>query len=267
MINFRSAATLAVLLAGCGTPGPQPPAAQARLDDANSRAASQARAGDNAGAALRYEEALRLARTIDDADGVAVNSINLSTVYARMGRDADARSVLAPVLADERGAYSPARHLQAELRMAIMSLTARDLPGATAWSARAQARCQESNCAQMPAIYNVMAQTALESGKPADAATLAFAALDRARQADDKSEMANALRLVGRAQRAQGDNAAAVETLVKAWEIDRELADPRKLMADLLELAHASLAAGNKQAARDYQERAATISRALKEGR
>ncbi len=75
--------------------------------------------------------------------------------------------------------------------------------------------------------------------------------------------MANGLRLVGRAQRALGDPNAAVEALVKAWEIDRELADPRKLMADLLELAHASLAAGNKQAARDYQERAATISRAL----
>jgi hypothetical protein len=36
-------------------------------------------------------------------------------------------------------------------------------------------------------------------------------------------------------------------------------------MADLLELAHASLDAGNKQAARDYQERATTISRALKD--
>jgi len=231
------------------------------------RGSSQARAGDNAGAARRYEDAMRLAKTLDDADAFAVNSINLSIVYQRMGRDADAKTVLAPIVADERRAYSDARHLQAELRLAIMSLAARDNAGAIEWAKRAQNRCQSGagGCAQLPAILNVQAQAALEAGQPAEASSLAQVAADRARQLDDKSEHANALRLVGRAQRAQGENAAAVETLTKAWEIDRELADPRKLMADLLELAHASLAAGNKVAARDYQERAAAISRALRD--
>jgi tetratricopeptide (TPR) repeat protein len=264
MINLRTALALSVFLAGCGAPGPQPPAAQARLDNESARAASQARAGDHAGAARRYEEALRIARTLDDADAVAVNSLNLSIVYARMGREADAKSVLGPLLADERNAYAPARRTQAELRMAIMALAAREYAPAGAWAARAQERCQAIGCAQLPSILNVMAQAALETGKPADAATLAYAALDRAKQADDKSEMGNALRLAGRALRAQGDAAGAIKPLEQAWEIDRELADPRKLMADLLELAHANLAAGNKQAARDYQERAAAISRSLR---
>ncbi|HEX9398004.1 MAG TPA: hypothetical protein VF943_14820 [Burkholderiales bacterium] len=267
MNHPRAVAGLLLLLAGCGAPGPVPPAAQARLEDANMRGASQARAGDNAGAARRYEEALRIARTLDDADAVAVNSINLSIVYQRMGRDADARAILAPIVANERNAYSAARRMQAELRLSIMALAARDTDGATDWAKRAQERCQAAagGCAQLPAILNVQAQAALETGQAADASNLAQAAADRAKQLDDKSEMANALRLVGRAQRALGDPNAAVESLVKAWEIDRELADPRKLMADLLELAHASLAAGNKQAARDYQERATAISRALRE--
>lgn len=266
MTNLRAFLALALLLAGCGAPGPQPPAAQARLETESSRAASQARAGDHAGAARRYEEALRIARTLDDADAVAVNSLNLSIVYARMGREADARNVLGPLLADERGAYAPARRLQAELRMAIMTLAAREHDAARAWAARAHERCQAANCAQMPAILNVMAQVALETSKPADAATLAYAALDRAKQADDKAEMGNALRLVGRALRAQGDAPGAIKVLEQAWAIDRELADPRKLMADLLELAHANLAAGNKEAARDYQQRAAAISKSLREG-
>ena len=267
MINRRGILSVALLLAGCGAPGPQPPAAQARLEDSNMRGTSQARAGDNAGAARRYEDALRMARALDDADAIAVNSINLSIVYQRLGRDADARAILAPIVANERNAFSAARRMQAELRLSIMALAARDTAGATDWARRAQERCQAGTggCAQLPAILNVQAQAALESGQAAEASTLAQAAADRARQIDDKSELANALRLVGRAQRALGEPAAAVESLVKAWEIDRELADPRKLMADLLELAHASLAAGNKQAARDYQERAAAISRALRD--
>jgi len=261
----RATLGLLFLLAGCGAPGPQPPAAQARLEDANVRGASQLRAGDHAGAARRYEDAMRIARSLDDADSVAVNSINLSIVYQRMGRDADARAVLAPLVAEERNAYSATRRMQAELRMAIIVLAARDTAGASAWARRAQERCQALSCAQLPAIQNVLAQAALESGDAAGAATLAEAAADRARQQDDKSETANALRLAGRAQRALGNAPAAVQVLQQALDIDRELADPRKIMADLLELAHASLAAGNKQAARDYQERATTISRTLKD--
>lgn len=261
----RAALGLLLLLAGCGAPGPQPPAAQARLEDASLRGASQARAGDHAGAARRYEEALRIARSLDDADAVAVNSINLSIVYQRMGRDADARAALTLVLNDERRAFSETRRLQAELRMAIMALAVRDTAGATSWAGRARERCQPLNCAQTPSILNVQAQAALESGQPAKAFTVANAAADRARSQDDPSEYANALRIVGRAQRAMGDAPAAVQALEKALEIDRELADARKIMADLLELAHASLAAGNKQAARNYQERATTISRALKD--
>lgn len=259
----RAALGLLLLLAGCGAPGPQPPAAQARLEDARLRGASQARAGDHAGAARRYEEALKIARSLDDADAVAVNSINLSVVYQRMRRDADAIGVLGPILNDERNAFSATRRMQAELRMAIMALATRDTAGAASWAKRAQERCQALNCAQTPAILNVQAQAALESGQAAEASTLANAAAGRARQRDDAAETANALRLVGRAQRALGDAPAAVQALEKALEIDRELADPRKIMADLLELAHASLAAGNKQAARNYQERALAVSRAL----
>lgn len=261
----RATLALLLLLAGCGAPGPQPPAAQAHLEDASLRGASQARAGDHAGAARRYEEALRMARSLDDADSMAVNSINLSIVYQRLARDADARAVLAPILTDERRAFSDTRRLQAELRMAILSLAARDNPGAASWAKRAYGRCQALNCAQAPALLNVQAQAALESGQAAEASALAYAAVDRARQQDDRSETANALRLVGRAQHALGDAPAAVQALQQALDIDRELADPRKIMADLLELAHASLSAGNKQAARDYQERATAISRALRD--
>jgi len=263
--RLQAALGLALLCAACGAAGPQPPAAQARLEDASLRGASQARAGDHAGAARRYEEALRIARSLDDADGEAVNSINLSIVYQRMGRVADARAALAPVLSDPRRAFSETRRLQAELRMAIMDLAARDTGGAASWAKRARERCQALDCAQTSAILNVQAQAALESGRPAEAITLANAAADRARGQDDYSEYANALRIVGRARGALGDAPAAVQALEKALEIDRELADPRKIMADLLELAHASLAAGNKQAARNYQERAAAINRALRD--
>ena len=55
--------------------------------------------------------------------------------------------------------------------------------------------------------------------------------------------------------------------LEQALALDRELADPRKILADLTELSLASSAAGDRQAARDYYERALTVSRAVQDPR
>ena len=248
--RLQAALALALLCAACGAAGPQR-RRRRRAWRMRASVAPRRRARRPCGAARRYEEALRIARSLDDADAEAVNSINLSIVYQRMGRLADARAALAPVLNDQRRAFSETRRLQAELRMAIMDLAARDAVGAASWAKRARERCQALNCAQTAAILNVQAQAALESGQPAEAITLANAAADRARSQDDPSEYANALRIVGRARGALGDAPAAVQALEKALEIDRELADPRKIMAGRWT---AMLASPRKQAAgRNYR--------------
>jgi tetratricopeptide (TPR) repeat protein len=268
---------LLVLVMGvtAGCTGTKPPAApaqtssqsQSRLADAEQRAAALMRAGDLAGAARQYGEAARIAATVENADSVASNAINQSIVYQWLGRDADARDALARVLDDPRRSFSERRRLQAELRRAIVELSLQSPASAATFAERAAQRCPNFSCEHGATILNVQAQIALESSRAPEAEQLSTRAAERARSRNDRAETANALRMLGKARRAQDNAKGAIQPLEQALAIDRDLADPRKILADLTELSLASSASGNQDAARGYYERAVTISRALQDTR
>ena len=261
------------LTAGCGggkpvtAPAPTSSQSQSKLADAEGRAAALMRAGDLESAARQYGEAARIAATVENADAVASNSINQSIVYQWMGRDADARDALARVLDDPRRPFSERRRLQAELRRAIVDLALQNPVSAATFAERAANRCPNLSCEYGATILNVQAQIALEGSHAPEAEQLASRAADRARSRGDRAEQANALRLLGKSRRLQGHAKEAIAPLEQAVAIDRDLADPRKILADLTELSLASSAAGNRDAAKDFYERALTISRALQDTR
>lgn len=263
--GHRLLALGAVVLAGCATPpAAELPPARERIAEAAARGATLARAGDNAAAALRFQEALRIARTVEDADALAANAISLSIVYQRLGHRAAARSALAVVLGTP-DRFPEQRLMQAELRQAILELAAADAADAAAYARRAWERCARLRCQLAPAILNVQAGAALEAGDADASLRLALAAEAEARKRDDRPETANALRNVGRARARLGDPAGAIPALEQALEIDRALADPRRILADLAELERASAAKGDTQAARGYSARALEITRAAGE--
>lgn len=261
-------ALLALAAAGCGGTKPVAQPAQtasqsySKLADAEQRAAMLMRAADLEGAAAQYGEAARIAATVENVDAVAGNSINQSIVYQWLGRDADARDALSRVLDDPRRPFSDRRRLQAELRRAIVDLALQNPVSAATFAERAEQRCA-GNCEYAATILNVQAQIALEGSRAADAEQLASRAVDRARSRNDRAEQANALRMLGKARRVQNNAKEAIAPLEQALAIDRDLVDPRKILADLTELSLASSAAGNRDAAKDYYERALTVSRAL----
>ena len=261
------AACVVTLVCGCAAPAVERGSpAQARLAEAEARAVALARSGDYAGAARFYGEALRIATSLENADAIAANAVNLSIVEQWLGRDAQARAALAAVLDEPRAAFSERRKTQAELRRAILEAALGNLGAAEVWAGEAERRCAAS-CEYAAAIFNVRAQLALDSGRSADAARLAGAALERARGDAGRPEAANALRTLGRARTAAGDPSRALEPLRQALEIDRALGDPRKILADLTELARAADSAGDAQAARGYKERGLAVSRAINDGR
>jgi tetratricopeptide (TPR) repeat protein len=262
---------LLVLAAACGSKPVAPPAqtssqSHSKLADAEARAAALMRAGDLEGAARQYGEAARVAATVENADSVAANAINQSIVYQWMGRDADARDSLSRVLDDPRRPFPERRRLQAELRRAIVDLSLQNPASAATFAERAEKRCANS-CEHAATILNVQAQIALEGSRHADAGQLAARAGERARARGDRAENANSLRLLGKSRRLQGNAKEAIAPLEQALAIDRDLADPRKILADLTELSLANSAAGNRDAAKDYYERALTVSRALQDTR
>lgn len=262
--RFRALALLLACLGGCAAPPPAspPPSGEAAVIEANRRADAYLRSGDLEGAARQYREAVRLARSVEDLEGIAANAINLSIVYQRMGRRDEARASLAPLLERSPLGFSPERMAQAALRRSVLDLEERRFESAGEWVERAAGYCGQRGCAVSAAIQNVKGQLALEAGRPDQAAASAKTALAASRAAGDRAEAANALRLLGSVAMRRGDAGAASASLGEALAIDREIAAPRKIYLDLIALGQASALRGDPGAARSYYERARAVSEA-----
>lgn len=261
------AALSLTLLAGCvAPPAPSPPqAGEAAMIEANRRAEANLRNGDLEGAARQYREAIRVARSVEDIDGIATNAINLSIVYQRLGRPDDARASLAVLLDRSPLAFPPERMAQAALRRAVLDMDEHHAAGAGEWLDRAAAYCRRE-CTVAAAIQNVRGQLALDAGRTDQAAASGKAALSASRASGDRAETANALRLLGTVAIRTGDASAAAAHLGEALAIDRELGAPRKIYLDLIGLGRASALKGDRAAARSYYERARAVSEAARDG-
>lgn len=227
--------------------------------DANRKADAYLRGGDLEGAARQYREAIRVARTVEDTEGIATNAINLSIVYQRMGRADDARATLALLLERSPLVFSQDRMAQAALRRALLDMDEQRGESALEWLDRAAGYCGRG-CSVSAAIPNVRGQLALDAGRPDQAAASAKAALNASRASGDRAESANALRLLGAVAIRSGDAVSASAYLGEALAIDRELALPRKIYLDLMALGRASALRGDRAAARAFYERARAVS-------
>lgn len=262
--SMRAGLLVCALLSGCSV---QPPAAPqssggAAVIEANRRADAYFRSGNLESAARQYREAIRVAQSVEDADGIAANAISLSIVYQRLGRFDEARASLAPLLEQSRLVFSPDRLAQAELRRSLLDLDERRFASAGEWADRAASHCAQRACALAGAINNVKSQLALEAGRLDLSAASAKTALSASRASGDRAEEANALRLLGVTAIRAGDAGPAAGFLGEALAIDRELAVPRKIYLDLIGLGRASALRGDNREARSFYERARVVSEA-----
>jgi tetratricopeptide (TPR) repeat protein len=253
----------ALILGGCGsTPKEKSVAArQAAALEANRKGDTYVRHNELEHAARSYREALRLSQSLEDADGIAANAINLSIVRQRQGRFGDARAALNVVLDQSNLRFSPARLTEASLRHALLDFDERRYSSATEWVDRASGYCG-ARCALSGAIHNTRAQLALQAGRVDAAVANARAGQEASRAANDQSELANALRLLGVAALRANDAAAALVHFEQALYIDRDLGASRKIALDLLGLGRAATLGGDKEGARAYYARALAVSEA-----
>ena len=253
---------LAAVAAGCSTPPKASSAArQEAAIEANRKGEAYVRHGELENAARSYREALRLSQSLEDAEGIAANAINLSIVRQRQGRFADARASLGAILQQKNLRFSPARMAEVSLRHALLDLDQGNPAGASDWVAKAAGHCGE-RCGLSAAIHNVRAQLALQGGKLEEAAAAARSAHEASRGAGDRSELANALRLMGLVALRTGEARSARQHLEQALELDRDLGAPRKIALDLLALGQAAALGGERDTARAYYARALAVSEA-----
>jgi tetratricopeptide (TPR) repeat protein len=229
--------------------------------EANRKGEAYVRRGELDSAARSYREALRLSQSLEDADGIAANAINLSIVRQRQGRFNDARDSLNAVLDQPNLRFPAARLTEVALRHALLDLDQNRFAAAAGWVERAVKHCGE-RCAMSATIDNVRAQLALQAGRVDEAAAAARSAQQASQASGDRSEQANALRLLGIAALRAGDFGAARPHLEQALALDREIGAPRKIALDLLSLGRAAALAGDAEAARAYYARALAVSQA-----
>jgi len=253
---------IALGLAGCAQPAKNTTAArQEAAIEANRKGEAYVRHGELENAARSYREALRLSQTLEDPEGIAANAINLSIVRQRQGRFSDARASLDAVLEQPNLRFSQVRLAEVALRHALLDLDQNRFSGSNEWAGKAAKHCGE-RCPLSAAIYNVRAQLALQAGRVDDATAAARSAHDASRAAGDRSELANALRLLGISSLHRGDAAAARTHLEQALALDREIGAPRKIALDLLALGRVAALGGERDAARAYYARAMAVSEA-----
>jgi tetratricopeptide (TPR) repeat protein len=185
-------------LGGCAGSPPAP----GRLSDEafgfNQRAAKAYERGDLAQARSLYERALEIDAGIDDAEGVAVNSLSLARIDQALG-DADAAHRHLDRVLDTAAAAAGWR-AEAAARKAQLHLAGGEVARADEWQGRAQSLCGQ--CRAQAAILNLGARIALARGQPA----LAVERAERALQlpvGETLAERANARRIIGEAKMAQ----------------------------------------------------------------
>ena len=265
----RPAFSVALLLivSGCAGPpaGNNTAARHEAAIEANRRGEAYVRHGELENAARSYREALRLSQSLEDPDGIAANAISLSIVRQRQGRFAEARLSLDAILEQPHLRFAATRLAEASLRHALLDLDEGRFSTAGKWLSRSSQYCGE-RCPLSAAIHNTRAQLALQAGRVDEAAAAARAAHDAARAAGDRSELANALRLLGISSLHRSDAAAARTHLEQALALDREIGAPRKIALDLLALGRAAALAGEPDAARAYYARALAVSEADRDG-
>ena len=256
-----AACLVATLLCGCGAAPSAPSRAEQQTASLGQRAAKALEQGDLRRARSLYLEALRIDASVENAEGVAINRINLAAVFEASGETEAAQRMLDAAMAGTPMATA-ARRAEAAARKALLYLAAADLARAGEAALQAHELCKP-DCAALAAILNLRGRVALGAGEALAALEWSARALAAAGGSDARTERANARRLAGEARLATGEHAAAVQSIEQALALDHALGLPEKIEMDLTLLARAHEAMGERAAATAYQARAQAVRGAL----
>ncbi len=248
-MRAKSIFLAALILAGCaGAPKPAgPPRLHAALEAENDGAKRYAR-GDFGMAERRFDEAMRLYASIDDAPGRTRNRLHLARTRLAQGRDEAALDLLNAAPPDaEPGPALDTLLLKAQAQLAL----GRDADAQQILAA-ATGRCGAA-CPQAASLNLLQARAALAGKRPQDALAHAEAALKLLRDTGEAVETGNAWRMIAATRFAAGDAAGALPAAEAALDIDRRLALPEKIAGDWLLIGDIRRKVGAGDTAAAYQ--------------
>lgn len=245
------------LAAGCGSNPPALTEQQQTAIQFNQRGEAAFRRGDYAQALQEYQGALSIHRSVENMAGIATELLNLSVVYRRSGDAAAAQAALDQILTERSPAFSPDQKAEAAYRKAGYYLDDGNESEARSWLNKALEYCH--GCGAEGRLYNLMARMAL-AGQPQDAMNHARRALALNRNAGDKNEAANSLRLIADAAFKLEDFKTAQQSYDDALRLDKESDAAAKIALDLMGLGRSLARQGRRTEAVEYFQRAYSVS-------
>jgi hypothetical protein len=255
----------AVLLVACAAaPLPEPARTQRQAIALNQSARVAFERGDLARARQLYEQALAADTSIENADGIAMNALSLAHVNQLLGEPDAAQRYLDRLLEDSEPPIPRERKAEAAARKAQLALASNDTTAADRWADAGLNLCAGA-CAAQAALLNLHARAALARADASAAIEWATRAQSTATDERGRAERANALRVIGEARLALGEQRAATQALDQALALDKALALPQRIYSDLMLLGRAHAALGERETARGYFRRSLAVANAAKD--
>jgi tetratricopeptide (TPR) repeat protein len=226
----------------------------------NQRGEAAFRRGDYAQALQEYQGALSIHRSVENMTGTATELLNLSVVYRRLGDKSAAQATLDQILTERSPAFSADQKAEAAYRKAGFYLDDGNESEARSWLNKALEYCH--GCGTEGRLYNLMARMAL-AGQPQDAMNHARRALPLNRNAGDKNEEANSLRLIADAAFQSGDFKTAQQSYDDALKLDKDTGAATKIALDLMGLGRSLTRQNRREEALNYFRRAYFVAESI----
>lgn len=223
----------------------------------NQRGETAFRRGDYAQALQEYQGALAIHRSVENIAGIATELLNLSVVYRRVGDKSAAQTTLDQILTERSPTFSADQKAEAAYRKASYYLDDGNETEAQSWVNKALEYCH--GCGAEGRLYNLMARMAL-ANRPQDALNKARHALTLNRNAGDKNEEANSLRLIADAAFQLEDFKTAQQSYDDALRLDKDTGAAAKIALDLMGLGRSIERQGWRAEAVEYFQRAYSVS-------
>ena len=194
----------------------------------NQNAAKAVEKGDHEKALAYYMEALKVNRSIENAEGIAVNLINIAVLYQKKGNTSNSHEFVN--IAFSMPDISSEIRSDAAYEKARIYFKEKNTAKAKEWvnmSLSLDKGLREGS------RWNLMGRIAFAEGKYDEAAAMANTALNLNRENKQRAEESNSLRLLAEINAKEGLYLESKEFYLKALEIDKELGDSKKIAMTL----------------------------------
>ncbi len=210
-----------------------------------------------------YREALRINRSIENYPSMAIQVVNTAAALRALGRTDDARNLLEGMLSTKHIVMADETRIEALYLLGLLALDISDGEKALTYASKGIETCRAGKCSSEGRLHNLEARAFLMSGRSGEALAAAEKAAQENRKDGNRTEEANALRLMARASEDSGDLEAASGFYTRALEIDKAEALGAKIYHDLMGLGRTSEGMGQNEKALEYFRRAYSVAEAL----